>query len=301
MSQWLRLHRRALRDAIGRFARDPASALLNLLVMVVALALPVALWLALQNALPASQALTVDPELTVYLRVDASAPDVAAVGKRLRSHPAAATVRFIPKAEALKQLERGADLGDVIAGLGRNPLPDAWVVTGRRDDPEALASLRDEAAALPQVELAALDTDSTRRLRALLRALRAATVALGALLGIALAAITFNTIRLQCLARREEIAVSRLLGATDAFIRRPFVWFGAIQGALGGLGAWAASTLGVALVNRELATVPEWLAGSTGLRALLPGEGLALVAMAATLGAAGAWGSVWRQLRAEEG
>ncbi|MCU0868174.1 MAG: permease-like cell division protein FtsX [Burkholderiales bacterium] len=299
MRQWLRLHRRAFADAAGRLARGGFGSVFDVLVMVLALVLPLALYLTLVNAMPAAGSLAADPELTVWMRPDASPAEVDAVGRALRTQAGADRVRFIPKADALARLERTAGLGDVVASLGRNPLPDAWVVTGAREPADTLDGLRPVVAALPAVDQVIVDTDSTRRLRAILRALRVATAALGVLLGVAVVAITFNTIGLQCLARREEIAVSRLLGATDAYIRRPFVWFGALQGVLGGLGAWAAAALGVALVDRELATVPEWLAGSSGLRALLPSEGLALVAMATALGATGAWGSVWRQLRDE--
>ena len=125
----------------------------------------------------------------------------------------------------------------MLDNLKQNPLPDAFVVTARDNRPETLERLRDEAQAWPKVAHVQLDSEWARKLDAALQARpNARWRILGVLLAAALVAVTFNTIRLQILTRRDEIEVSKLIGATNPFIRRPFLWFGALQGLAGGIG-----------------------------------------------------------------
>ncbi len=141
----------------------------------------------------------------------------------------------MPRDEGLRQLE-AAGLGDVLGGLKSNPLPDAFVLAPRGEDPARVRrAWPTRMQAWPKVAHVQLDSAWVERLHALLGLGRSAVLILAGLLGFALVMVTFNTIRLQILTQRQEIAVSRLLGATDPFIRRPFYWFGGLQGALGGL------------------------------------------------------------------
>ncbi len=179
----------------------------------------------------------------------------------------------------------------------RNPLPDAFVATVEDNRPEWLESLRVEAGGWPKVEHVQLDSEWARRLDAALRVGRTLTLLLAALLACALVAVTFNTIRLQILTRREEIEVSKLIGATKPFIRRPFLYFGAIQGLAGGLTAW--------LVVAAGRVDPEPGPGCAGASSTPPPGGFGrcrlpdaatLLAFSAGLGWLGAWLSVSRHL-----
>jgi cell division transport system permease protein len=141
-----------------------------------------------------------------------------------------------------------------------------------------------------------LDSDWARKLDAVLRIGRTLAGLLGGLLAAGLVAVTFNTIRLQILTRREEIEVAKLIGATNAFVRRPFLFFGALQGLAGGLAAWAVVAGGLWLVGRELAGLSALYGAEMQLRSVSPSEGLVLLGGAAALGWIGAWLSVSRYL-----
>jgi cell division transport system permease protein len=294
---WLTQHAAALRDSLRRLTASPLATLLNVLVIGVALSLPLGLYLALSQLQGLSRQLSGDPQVSIFLALDASSAEVAEVQRRLRAHPRVAQVRFIPRAEALDDLKRNAGLSDILDNLQRNPLPDAFVATVADNRPEWLESLREEAAGWAKVAHVQLDSEWARRLHAALRVGRTLTFLLGALLACALVAVTFNTIRLQILTRREEIEVSRLIGATNPFIRRPFLYFGAIQGVAGGVTAWLVVAVAVWILNRDLAGLAALYASTWRLGPLPPADAAALLAFSAGLGWLGAWLSVSRHLR----
>lgn len=297
MTGWLTQHAAALRDSLRRLTASPLATLLNVLVIGVALSLPLGLYLALSQLQGLSRQLSGDPQVSIFLALDASSAEVTEVQRRLRAHPRVAQVRFIPRAEALDDLKRNAGLSDILDNLQRNPLPDAFVATVADNRPEWLESLREEAAGWAKVAHVQLDSEWARRLHAALRVGRTLTFLLGALLACALVAVTFNTIRLQILTRREEIEVSRLIGATNPFIRRPFLYFGAIQGVAGGVTAWLVVAIAVWILNRDLAGLAALYASTWRLGPLPPADAAALLAFSAGLGWLGAWLSVSRHLR----
>jgi cell division transport system permease protein len=294
---WLAQHGAALRGAVGRLAAAPLATLLNILVIGVALSLPAGLYLALGELQALSRQLSGDPQVSLFFSLDASDADVAAVQRRLRAHPHAHRVRLIPRAEAFEELKRNAGLTEVLDSLPQNPLPDALVVTVEDNRPDWLEALRTEASGWPKVEHVQLDSDWARRLDAALRVGRTLALLLAGLLACALVAVTFNTIRLQILTRREEIEVSGLIGATKPFIRRPFLYFGALQGLAGGLVAWLAVAAGVWILNRDLSALAALYASSWRLQGPSPQSAAALLAFSSSLGWVGAWLSVSRHLR----
>lgn len=297
MNGWLREHGHALRDALSRFLRALLPGLLNLVVIGVALSLPLGLYVVLKNLAVFSHQAAAEPQLTLFLALDAESSDAQAIGTRLKGHPAVGRFQYVPKDRALEELKKTAGLTGVIEELGRNPLPDAFVVTGRPDEADALEALRAEATGWPKVEHAQLDTVWARQVEAALRAGRVAVAILATLLGAALMAITFNTIRLQILDRREEIEVSKLIGATNGFIRRPFLYFGGLQGLLGGLLAWGLVLVAVDLLERELGVATSLFSPAGGLRRLDGIDVGVLLAAAVGLGWLGAWLSVTFHLR----
>lgn len=296
MRAWLWHHLESLGATLVRLARSPLSTLFNVAVIGVALALPLALHVVLANVSGRVAAAAAEPRLTVFLELDARAQQIEAVRGRLGAHPGVRGVRFVPRDEALRELARSMDLGDLAGSLPRNPLPDAFVVEPAAAPPEALERLRDELGALPGVAHVRLDAEWARRLHAALAVARAAVWVLGALFAFALVAVSFNTIRLQILTRREEIEVSTLIGATDAFIRRPFLYFGALQGLAGGLAAWAIVWAALRILNGALAELGKHYATRLELAHLDAAGSLALLALSAALGWVGAWLSVTRHL-----
>jgi cell division transport system permease protein len=293
---WLLVHLDTLRESLARLARQPIASALNVVVIGIALSLPAGFYLGLNNLQTFSRQLSSDPQVSIFMAIDASAADVAVVEQQLKSNSEIGRVEFIGRDQALARLKRSAGLADVLANLGRNPLPDAFVVTARSNDPATLEALHDQARKWPKVEHVQLDAEWARRLDAALNVGRMLVTLLAVLLAVALVAVTFNTIRLQILTRRDEIEVSKLIGATNPFIRRPFLYLGALQGLAGGFAAWAIVAIAVLVLNVQLTDLTG-LYGST-FKLEWPGLGdtMILLVFAALLGWMGAWLSVSRHL-----
>ncbi len=281
---------------IRRMFASKLGGLLNILVIGIALSLPAGMYVLLQNAQGLVEQLSGTPQISLFLAMDAKADDIDALRKQLVAHPAISGAEFVERDRALEQLKQSTGLDDVIGGLEKNPLPDAFIVSPRQSTAQSLDALRGELAQLPKVEVAQLDSAWAYKLEALLKFGRLAVLIIASLLSLALIAVTFNTIRLQILTQRDEIEVSRLIGATDGFIRQPFLYFGAIQGLLGGIMAWAIVTAGLLLLNRPLVELSQLYASQFVLRPLSLGDSLSLLLFSLYLGWLGAWLSVARHL-----
>jgi len=296
MKAWLNLHANALRDALRRLAQAPLSTALSLFVIGIALTLPAAGWLLIENIQLAVRGAASTQQISLFMDVDAKPAATADVGSRLQS-VVPGRWRLVPREEALKRLQENADMASVVASLPRNPLPDAFVVEPPDTSPEAMDALAKTFSGWPQVAHVQLDSAWVRRFDALLRLGRLAVSMLGATLAAALVAVTFNTIRLQILAQGAEIEVARLIGATDAWIRRPFAYFGALQGALGGSLAAGLVMLGAHLLAAPAGQLAALYGGSFTLRSLDLGDIARLVGSGTLLGWIGARISVAIHLR----
>lgn len=297
MMGWLRQHGQALRGALGKLGAQRLASLLNALVIGVALALPAGGYAVLENLRGIASRFSLEPQVSVFLVPEPKAADAEALGRRLREDRRVASSRFVPRDEALKSLSRTEGFSEIVASLEKNPLPDAFVLKLRDADPAALESLALELRALPGVAHVQADSSWARRIAALVEIARVAMLILAALLAVGLLAVTFNSIRLQILTQRDEIEVSRLLGATDGFIQRPFYYLGALQGLAGGLVALAAVGGGIALLNQGVRRLAATYGSSFELALLGPGDALALLAFASLLGWLGANLSVSMYLR----
>jgi len=289
-------HLRILQTTLHRLLSAPVSSALNILIMGIAISLPVGMYVLLQNVQDLSAHVSSAPQVSVFLALNASQDEAAQIGKRLEQHPAIARIEFVPREQALQQLKRNSGLTDVIDGLKQNPLPDAYIAYPKTSEPKALEALRDELQKWPKVEHAQLDSAWARKLDALLGFVRLGVLILAGLLSIALVAITFNTIRLQILTRREEIEIAKLIGATDGFIRRPFLYFGFVQGLAAGIAAWLIIAASLALLNAKLGGLAQLYGTSLALHYLTIGDSLSLLLFAAYLGWLGAWLSVSQHL-----
>jgi cell division transport system permease protein len=296
MIGWLSQHARTVAATAGKLLRAPLATLFNVAVVGIALALPAGLYVALVNIQTAARTLTPEPQLTVFLALDATRADIASVDTRLKSHSRIARVRYVPRERALEEIKRVSGMTEIVEALDRNPLPDAFVLDAADTAPGALARLRAELAAWPKVAHVQLDAEWAQRLDAVLKLGRYALALLGTVLAFALVAITFNTIRLQILTQREEIEVATLIGATDGFIRRPFLYYGALLGVLGGLTAWALVWSATNVLNGAVLDLSYLYGARWGVAQLTPRDSLSLLAFAAALGWLGAWLAVGRHL-----
>ena len=299
MRAWLYQQRKAMAHALGRLWQQPLGTLLSSLVIGIALALPAGGFVLVDNVGSLARGVTGSPEISLYLALDATDAEVKAIEKRLREAPELAGIQFVPRDSALAQLAENG-LADVLDGLDGNPLPHAFIVTPRQESPELFERLNARFSAWPKVEHVQLDAAWVQRLHALLALAELGVSLLAALLAAALVIITFNTIRLQILTQRAEIEVTRLLGATDPFIRRPFYWLGCLQGLLGGLVAWGIVSLGVALLRPPVEGLAQAYGAVFTLNNMTPPQTATLLAAAILLGWLGTALSVRRHLRAVE-
>ncbi len=283
---------------VNSFAAAPLASLFNVIVVGIALALPVGLYVGLANLQTAAQAASPEPQLTVFLALDATHAEAGEIDARLKKHDEVARLRYIPREEALADMQRLSGMAGIAEGLGHNPLPDAFVIDARDTSTAALQRLRMELSGWPKVAHVQLDAEWAQRLDALLKLGRVAVLLLASVLAFALVAITFNTIRLQILTRREEIEVATLIGATDAFIRRPFLYFGAAVGALGGVAACALVWAATVVLNGALTDLAYLYGTRWEVRHLTLADGASVLGFAAALGWLGAWLSVARHLSA---
>ncbi|WP_028536823.1 permease-like cell division protein FtsX [Paludibacterium yongneupense] len=253
MKHFFFLHWQSARNALSKILRQPLASLLTLLMLSVALSLPISLYLTVSSLQQWVGRLTATPQITLFMERSAEDADLAAVNGILRQHPKILTYTFVSKSHALTDLEKRNGLQGLADGLGGNPLPDAFIITPHDIDVRDLEVLQKELSGLPMVETAQFDAGWARRLYAMVELGRGLTIFLAAALGIALVLVTHNTIRMQILARRDEIEVSKLIGAPDSFIRRPFLYHALWQGVLAALAAWGLTSLLVRQANPAIA------------------------------------------------
>jgi len=262
MKQWLRQHRYALRVALQRLIQQPFSSLANIFVIALCLTLPLMGAVVLSATQPVLGQLAVDPQVTLFLAHEANSTQLNRVAQRLRTEHDAqiASVRTVPRDQALAQLQRNPGWADALAALPENPLPNAIVVTLHPDAGDA-AALAQQWRQWESVDRVQLDSDWVQRLQAILATLHLALSLLALGVGLVVLATTFNTVRMQALGQRAEIEVARLVGATESFVRRPFLYLGALSGIASSLLAVAATATALAPLNVAL----DQLAASYGV------------------------------------
>ncbi|HLW23658.1 MAG TPA: permease-like cell division protein FtsX [Steroidobacteraceae bacterium] len=299
-SVWLTRHAQTFVGSLGRLAQQPAATAMTMAVVAVALALPLFLNVLLQNTRLATEQWNQAFDLSVYLGRSVGAERAQAIAKQLRTRADVAQVRLIPPDEALATFRTASGFGKALDALGDNPLPTTLIVTPTvtASTPDGTQALQAQIAALRDVDLVQLDTEWVQRLDALLEVFRRILWLTAALLGVGVVVIVGNTIRLDILNRKAEIEVMKLVGATDGFARRPFLYSGLWYGLGGGLGAILVVGLAVAL----LAGPVERLAGLYGSRFELRGLGWTstLPVLGAALGLSwlGSWIAASRHIRA---
>ncbi len=304
MSAWLRQHLFALKAAGGHLRQSPFGFLLNVLVVAIALALPIAGLTLLENVRPRSEQLAVEPEVSVFMALDAGREEVQAVAPLIKNllneQHKKAKISFISREAALDDLRNRSGITDVLATLGKNPLPDSYVIQLEGFDNARDAARIDAIATalrqLPGVETVQVDSAWVKRLASLIAILRMALAFVAATLAVVVVAVVFNTTRLQVMTQLDEIEISQMVGATDAFIHRPFYYTGAALGLCAGVLALAAVALSLKPFNTALAEFARLYASEFQLLPLGLVTSLILLAVSAALGLFGAFLCVKRHL-----
>jgi cell division transport system permease protein len=296
MKAWTAEHAHALAVAFAKFKANPFGSLFSALAIGIMLSLPAILYAASLSVERWSGGQADASRLSILLDDDAGESEFSEVAEKLRTHPQVSRVEAQPKADALQALEHKLRLENVVAALGENPLPDGFVVHAKSEEIEALTELRDEIVQWPAVSEVIWDAQWVRKLQAIVRFGQSLAWVLAALLGIGVLAITFNTVRLQVLTQRTEIEVSSLIGATRAFVRRPFLYFGALQGVVAGLACCATVAAVIHVLQREVEPINSLYESAFVLALPSLRDAVLLVAVAAALGWLGALISLGQHL-----
>jgi cell division transport system permease protein len=295
-------HAQVLIGSLGRITQQPTATLLTMAVIAVALALPLFLNLFLQNARDATANWNDAYNLSVYMDKKAGAGRASALAKQLQKRGDIAAVRIITADQALAEFRKDSGFGSALDALADNPLPDTLIVTPTltMSTPRGTDALKAVIAAMPDVQTVQLDTEWVRRLYAMLDLLRTVLYLTCGLLGLGVVLIVSNTIRLDILNRRGEIEVMKLVGASDGFARRPFLYSGIWYG----LGGGVLALMLVAIASWVLTRPVDQLANLYGSTFRLEGLGLALsagvIGVSVGLAWVGSWLAATRHIRAIE-
>jgi cell division transport system permease protein len=303
MRAWLNTHTQALTRALLRMRAQPLATALSIAVIAIAILLPLALYIVFANVTNAASRLNTAPNVNVYLALTATDAEAKDTEKKIRAQGNAASVAFIPRETALAEMKKRANLGDLLAGIDSNPLPHAFAIKPTSTDAATLDAMRRDIAALPKVETVTMDFEWAKKLARFVEFAQRIVFLISAVLAAAVVFVIGNTIRLQMLTQKDEIIVARLIGATRRFVRRPFLYFGALQGAAAGVIAVIAMIGLTYWVGNEVNALAVTYGADFQLRAPTLLQSALVIGAGVFLGWLGAFVSVsmyWRQIEKNE-
>lgn len=293
------LHAHTLLASLGRMYRAPIASAMTVLVIAIALALPASFQLLVKNAHQASGNLEATNRISLFLKPELANEVGRKIAEKLAQHPKIAQARLITKEAGLKEFQEFSGFGDALQALDFNPLPAVVSITPKDslEKPEDVEKLVAELKTIAEADIVQVDTEWMRKLHAMLAFAQRGIAVLGALLSLAVLFIVGNTIRLELQHRSEEIAVTKLMGATDRFIRRPFLYTGFWYGMLGGMVAWLLVGFLLLLLRGPVRQLAQLYGGDFELSFLSLAETGWLILFSALLGIGGAWVVVSYHLR----
>lgn len=306
LAVWIAHHRLALAGTLARLREDRFGTALVGLTLGIALALPTMLWITVHHLSTLAADWDDRPRINLFVSAELDDTGVQALLERLRANPEVADVSWQPPSESLQEFVAASGFGDSLGAgidaLGRNPLPGVALATPAASV-QAPARLRALASRLehePGIDGMQLDLDWVLRLQASLALVDRLGWGLAILLGVGVLLVVGTLTRMALEQRREEIVVLRLVGGTDAFVRRPFLYLGTAQGIAGGLGAWLLVLIAVLALGGPVADLARSYGSSFRLEVPLGLVALGLLAVGAVLGWLGARLAVGRSLAAIE-
>ncbi|WOJ92391.1 permease-like cell division protein FtsX [Congregibacter variabilis] len=297
---WRRHHSQSAAESLAKVLQQPVSSAMTWLVIGIAIALPSGLWVVLDNVAQLSAHLDRPAQLSVFLQMDAQPEDARSLALTLAQRDDVKSAKFIDRDQALAEFVERSGMGELAQGLPENPLPHLLLIDPVAAAPEALGALRAELEELPAVQEALLDTLWLQRLQSLMTLGRRSVQLLAALLLAAVVLVLGNTIRLAIESRRDEIVIVKLVGGSDAFVRRPLLYTGLWFGLGGGVVAAILVSLGTLLLESPVNALSAAYQSTFALQGLGLVNSLQLVLLGALLGLTGAWLAVARHLKAIE-
>ena len=298
MGNYFSRHAQVLVASLGKLTAAPVASVLTILVVAITLALPAALQVMVKNALLITGGWSGAVDFSLYLQPDVDKSAAQNLARLLESRADIAQVTFIDADAALAEFAASSGFGDAIDALDNNPLPHTLQVRPIAAlSPEASELLKQELTGLPETDIVQLDTEWVSRFQAMIRLVRRAVWLAAGMLGVALLVVIGNTIRLDIQNRRDEIEIMQLIGVSDGFIRRPFLYTGFWYGLGGGLLAIVLVIAGIALLRGPVNDLAGLYAGGWTLVGLAPAELLAVVGTGVVLGLTGSWFATARHMR----
>ncbi|TQV70928.1 cell division protein FtsX [Aliikangiella marina] len=294
-----RLHKIEAKRGVIDIVSNPVSNFMTILVIAIALALPTGLQILLETGKTLSESWDGASRISLYLQSDVTESRLTEIAARVSETSGVDSVDTISQEQALEDFKERSGFAEAIDQLDSNPLPPVLVVQPKptHTSPQASEELLAEFNTIREVELAQLDLDWVRKLYALIQLAEKAASALGIALALAVLLIVGNTIRLSVQNRREEIEVVKLVGATDAFIRRPFLYTGLWYGLFAGVTCWVIVTFSLYWLKDPVANLAGLYQSQFQIQGLSIGQSLKLIGISCGLGLLGSWLSVGRHIR----
>ena len=285
--------------SLGVLSRGPFATLMTTAAIGIALALPSGLHVVLQNAQQLSGGWDGAAQISLFLKRAVRDDEANRLARQIQQLPEVATVSYISRREALQEFQRLSGFGDALEALKDNPLPSVLVIhpTLAASTPAATEKLLQRLQGYPPVDIAQLDMQWVKRLYVIMELVRRGVVVLAALLALAVLLVVGNTIRLAIQNRRDEIVVMKLIGGTDAFIRRPFLYTGFWYGLFGGVIAWLLVSLSLSILSDPVERLTGLYQSQFELSGLDAATTGMLIGTSILLGLAGSWLAVGRHLR----
>lgn len=298
---YFRNHQMVAVESLAKLLATPASSLLTWLVIAIALTLPGALYMAVNNLQQLSGHFEASGQMTVFLAADIREADSNALRLRVASLEQVNKVVYVSPAQALEEFTQYGGISEALSFLDENPLPAVLLVEPPLGiDKAELKVLVEQIESFRHVDSVQVDMAWVERLLALLALAQRLVAVVGVLLALAIVLVVGNTIRLSIAARTEEIRVIKLVGGTNAYVRRPFLYSGFWYGAIGGILAWLMLGLCWILLQGPVADIAELYGADFHLQPLPLEPTCWLILSAALLGLIGSWWSVQRHLVAIE-
>ena len=302
MKQWLERHVQTFVGSLGRLWQHPFSTLLTVLVIGIALALPACLHVLVQNVRAASGGWSNALDISVYMKPAATLEQAQQAAERVRKRRDVEDVKLVEADDALEEFRRNSGFGEALDALKDNPLPHALVVRPAAEFREAsqVEGLTEELRKIDHVDLVQLDTAWVSRFNAILDVVRRIVLLAAGLFALGILVIVGNTIRLDIENRRDEIEVTKLVGGSDAFVRRPFLYSGVWYGLGGALIAWLIVSIVISVLGEPVQRIAGLYGSTFELNGLgLEGTGVLLLG-GVVLGWLGSFIAATRELRGIE-
>ena len=292
-------HVRQALGSLGELWRSKAASFMTIGVLGLSITLPSTLYVMVKNAEDVSSGWEQASQISLFLKEKISRGDIEQLLKRIQLWPEIDSINYISADQALDEFKQLSGFGEAIAYLDHNPLPDVILVTptSRHATPVAARLLLDKLRDEREVDMGKLDIEWLERLHALLNVVKDLVTVIALLLFLAVVLIIGNTIRLNILSKKDEILIMKLVGATDAFIQRPFMYTGFWYGFLGGLLAWIAVVLLLWWMSSSVSAVSELYQKSFNLTGADFSMFLWMLGLSIFLGLTGSMLSVKRHVR----